>query len=87
MLRRKRNAQRRARNRAGSGKQVRGKGRGRGGSAGHAGSKSAVLFQIIDLIDWLDGRDAHLEQEIRALESVLGVPYTAPATGKRRRHD
>lgn len=89
VLRRKRNAQRRARNRAGPGKQARGKGRGRGGSAGHAGSKSAVLFQVIDLIDWLDGRDAHLEGEIRALESVLGVPYTTTpvATGKRRRLD
>ena len=47
--------------------------RGRGGSAGQAGSKSAVLFQVIDLLDWLDGREAHLERDIHELEMLLGV--------------
>lgn len=71
LQRRKRNAQRRARSRAVTGKQTRGKGRGRGGSAGHAGSKSAVLFQVIDLIDWLDGREEHLRRDIEVLEAHL----------------
>lgn len=71
LQRRKRNAQRRARSRAVTGKQTRGKGRGRGGSAGHAGSKSAVLFQVIDLIDWLDGREKHLRRDIEVLEAHL----------------
>ncbi|WFD25501.1 hypothetical protein MNAN1_000461 [Malassezia nana] len=65
--RRKRNAQRRSRNRN---KQNRGRGRGRGGSAGGAGSKSAVLFQVIDLLDWLEGRNNALEQEIAQLEAL-----------------
>jgi len=73
MMRRKRNALRRARTRQRHGRHTRGKGRGRGGSAGQAGSKSAVLFQVIDLLDWLDGRDAHLERDIHELEMLLGV--------------
>lgn len=77
--RRKRNAQRRARSRAVQGKQNRGRGRGRGGSAGGAGSKSAVLFQVIDLLDWLDGRNAALAQDIAQLDALAeeGVPYGA----------
>lgn len=73
MMRRKRNALRRARTRQSHGRHTRGRGRGRGGSAGQAGSKSAVLFQVIDLLDWLDGRDAHLERDIHELEMLLGV--------------
>ena len=73
MMRRKRNALRRARTRQSHGRHTRGKGRGRGGSAGQAGSKSAVLFQVIDLLAWLDGRDAHLERDIHELEMLLGV--------------
>lgn len=50
----------------------RGKGRGRGGSAGGgAGSKSAVLFQAVDLLHWLDGRNALLSQHVEELESAL----------------
>ena len=77
--RRKRNAQRRARSRAVQGKQNRGRGRGRGGSAGGAGSKSAVLFQVIDLLDWLEGRNAALAQEIAHLEAhaEAGMAYGA----------
>lgn len=77
--RRKRNAQRRARSRAVQGKQNRGRGRGRGGSAGGAGSKSAVLFQVIDLLDWLEGRNAALEQDIARLEAQAHatLPYHA----------
>ncbi|PWN43685.1 hypothetical protein IE81DRAFT_65087 [Ceraceosorus guamensis] len=49
----------------------RGKGRGRGGSAGGgAGSKSAVLFQTVDLVRWLDGRKLGLEQQCEILERV-----------------
>lgn len=73
MMRRKRNALRRARTRLSHGRQTRGKGRGRGGSAGQAGSKSAVLFQVIDLLDWLDGRDERLKRDIHELEMLLGV--------------
>lgn len=73
VMRRKRNALRRARTRLSHGRHVRGKGRGRGGSAGQAGSKSAVLFQVIDLLDWLDGREAQLERDIRELEMRLGA--------------
>ncbi|KAK0543682.1 hypothetical protein OC845_005992 [Tilletia horrida] len=47
-----------------------GKGRGRGGSAGGgAGSKSAVLFQAVDLIRWLSARNEDLESQCNALES------------------
>jgi len=53
----------------------RGKGRGRGGSAGGgAGSKSAVLFQAVDLIRWLDGKSKELTQQCEALEQVAGIP-------------
>ncbi|CAO1634049.1 unnamed protein product [Sympodiomycopsis kandeliae] len=52
----------------------RGKGRGRGGSAGGgAGSKSAVLFQAVDLIQWLEVRNAKLESECVALEEESGL--------------
>ncbi|WFD42333.1 hypothetical protein MPSI1_000975 [Malassezia psittaci] len=70
--RRKRNAQRRARSRANTGKQSRGRGRGRGrgGSAGGSGSKSAVLFQVIDLLYWLNERNAALHKEIAELENI-----------------
>ncbi|WFC98249.1 hypothetical protein MYAM1_000974 [Malassezia yamatoensis] len=68
--RRKRNAQRRARSRANAGKQSRGRGRGRGGSAGGSGSKSAVLFQVIDLLYWLNERNAALHREIAELENI-----------------
>lgn len=73
--RRKRNAQRRARNRS---KQNRGRGRGRGGSAGGAGSKSAVLFQVIDLLDWLEGRNDALEQDIAQLEALARADAPPP---------
>lgn len=50
-----------------------GKGRGRGGSAGGgAGSKSAVLFQAVDLIKWLEVRNATLEEECQDLEQAAG---------------
>lgn len=53
----------------------RGKGRGRGGSAGGgAGSKSAVLFQAVDLIRWLDGKSRELTQQCEALEQMAGIP-------------
>ncbi|KAJ9476403.1 hypothetical protein PHBOTO_000069 [Pseudozyma hubeiensis] len=53
----------------------RGKGRGRGGSAGGgAGSKSAVLFQAVDLIRWLDGKSKELTQQCEALEQIAGIP-------------
>ncbi|TKY90995.1 hypothetical protein EX895_000994 [Sporisorium graminicola] len=52
----------------------RGKGRGRGGSAGGgAGSKSAVLFQAVDLIRWLDGKSKELTQQCEALEQLAGI--------------
>ncbi|CBQ68184.1 conserved hypothetical protein [Sporisorium reilianum SRZ2] len=52
----------------------RGKGRGRGGSAGGgAGSKSAVLFQAVDLIRWLDGKSKELTQQCEALEQLAGL--------------
>lgn len=52
----------------------RGKGRGRGGSAGGgAGSKSAVLFQAVDLIQWLEVRNAKLESECTTLEEESGL--------------
>lgn len=71
LQRRKRNAQRRARSRVVAGKNQRGRGRGRGGSAGGAGSKSAILFQVIDLLDWLEGHNARLHTEIRELEDHI----------------
>ncbi|KOS14215.1 helix-loop-helix dna-binding domain-containing protein [Malassezia pachydermatis] len=84
--RRKRNAQRRARSRAMAGKSQRGRGRGRGrgGSAGGAGSKSAVLFQVIDLLDWLQGRNATLERELHELDSQIHAAH-AQATHMYRR--
>ncbi len=49
-----------------------GKGRGRGGSAGGgAGSKSAVLFQAVDLLRWLQGRNVLIEQHCERLEAML----------------
>ncbi len=68
----------------------RGKGRGRGGSAGGgAGSKSAVLFQAVDLIRWLDGKSKELTQQCEELEQIAGIPdpesivaANAPATAK-----
>ncbi|SPO21379.1 uncharacterized protein UTRI_00856 [Ustilago trichophora] len=53
----------------------RGKGRGRGGSAGGgAGSKSAVLFQAVDLIRWLDGKSKELTRQCESLEQMAGLP-------------
>lgn len=53
----------------------RGKGRGRGGSAGGgAGSKSAVLFQAVDLIRWLDGKSKELTRQCEDLEQIAGIP-------------
>ena len=53
----------------------RGKGRGRGGSAGGgAGSKSAVLFQAVDLIRWLDGKSRELTRQCEDLEQMAGIP-------------
>lgn len=50
----------------------RGKGRGRGGSAGGgAGSKSAVLFQAVDLLHWLDGRNEILTKHVKELEEAV----------------
>lgn len=50
----------------------RGKGRGRGGSAGGgAGSKSAVLFQTVDLLHWLNGRNEVLSTHVQELEEAL----------------
>lgn len=69
--RRRRNAQRRARSRVVGGKTVRGRGRGRGGSAGGSGSKSAVLFQVIDLLYWLDARNTTLRNEIAELSAAV----------------
>lgn len=69
--RRRRNAQRRARSREVAGKQVRGRGRGRGGSTGGSGSKSAVLFQVIDLLHWLDARNAALRAELDEMRRVV----------------
>jgi hypothetical protein len=58
-----------------NGVRQRGKGRGRGGSAGGgAGSKSAVLFQAVDLIRWLDGKSEVLEQQCQELERIAGIP-------------
>lgn len=73
--RRRRNAQRRARTRAKPANQAhgRGRGRGRGGSAGRAGSKSAVLFQVVDLLTWLEERQKALHQDIAVLESIAAV--------------
>ncbi|SNX84163.1 uncharacterized protein MEPE_02871 [Melanopsichium pennsylvanicum] len=52
----------------------RGKGRGRGGSAGGgAGSKSAVLFQAVDLIRWLDGKSKELTRQCEDLEGLAGI--------------
>lgn len=53
----------------------RGKGRGRGGSAGGgAGSKSAVLFQAVDLLHWLEGRNQGLLQHVQELENSIIHP-------------
>ncbi|CCF51255.1 hypothetical protein NDA11_006318 [Ustilago hordei] len=53
----------------------RGKGRGRGGSAGGgAGSKSAVLFQAVDFIRWLDGKSRELTRQCEDLEQMAGIP-------------
>lgn len=68
----------------------RGKGRGRGGSAGGgAGSKSAVLFQAVDLIRWLDGKSRELTKQCEELEGIAGIPdpesivaANRPATAK-----
>ncbi|GAK61881.1 uncharacterized protein PAN0_001c0076 [Moesziomyces antarcticus] len=68
----------------------RGKGRGRGGSAGGgAGSKSAVLFQAVDLIRWLDGKSKELTKQCEELEQIAGIPdpesivaANRPATAK-----
>ena len=30
-----------------------------------------MLFQVIDLIDWLDGREEHLRRDIEVLEAHL----------------
>ncbi|PWN98660.1 hypothetical protein FA09DRAFT_329176 [Tilletiopsis washingtonensis] len=52
----------------------RGKGRGRGGSAGGgAGSKSAVLFQAVDLLKWIEGKNAELERTIEQLEEAVAA--------------
>lgn len=49
-----------------------GRGRGRGGSAGgEAGSKSAVLFQAVDFLTWLEGRNDLLERQCDALAALL----------------
>ncbi|PWN88669.1 hypothetical protein FA10DRAFT_268834 [Acaromyces ingoldii] len=56
----------------------RGKGRGRGGSAGGgAGSKSAVLFQAVDLLVWLQGKNEHLERHVSLLEQAAANAGTA----------
>ncbi|PWY97302.1 hypothetical protein BCV70DRAFT_202952 [Testicularia cyperi] len=58
-----------------NGVRQRGKGRGRGGSAGGgAGSKSAVLFQAVDLIRWLDGKSEQLAKQCEELEQLAGLP-------------
>ncbi|KAN0060346.1 hypothetical protein ACQY0O_007675 [Thecaphora frezii] len=58
-----------------NGARARGKGRGRGGSAGGgAGSKSAVLFQAVDLIRWLDGKNEDLVNQCQELERLAGIP-------------
>lgn len=56
----------------------RGKGRGRGGSAGGgAGSKSAVLFQAVDLLKWLEGRNEVVARQVEQLEEVAPPPPIA----------
>lgn len=56
-----------------AGRRGRGKGRGRGGSAGGGGgSKSAVLFQAVDLIRWLEVKNSELEANCEELESWNG---------------
>lgn len=56
----------------------RGKGRGRGGSAGGgAGSKSAVLFQAVDLLRWLEGRNEVVSRQVEQLEEVAPPPTVA----------
>ena len=56
----------------------RGKGRGRGGSAGGgAGSKSAVLFQAVDLLRWLEGRNEVIGRHVQELEEA--APPAVPA--------
>lgn len=50
-----------------------GKGRGRGGSAGGgAGSKSAVLFQAVDLIKWLEVSNDKILRQCELLEEKAG---------------
>lgn len=62
----------------------RGKGRGRGGSAGGgAGSKSAVLFQAVDLIKWLEVRNAKLEEECVGLEEESGLGSEPLVVGEK----
>jgi len=58
----------------------RGKGRGRGGSAGGgAGSKSAVLFQAVDLLQWLDGRNQVIARQVQELDEVVPPPVVKAA--------
>ncbi|PWN49244.1 hypothetical protein IE53DRAFT_155393 [Violaceomyces palustris] len=59
----------------------RGKGRGRGGSAGGgAGSKSAVLFQAVDLIEWLNGKNEALREECEELEAITNITKDEPSS-------
>lgn len=56
-----------------AGRRGRGKGRGRGGSAGGGGgSKSAVLFQAVDLIRWLEVKNSELEKSCEEIEKFNG---------------
>lgn len=58
----------------------RGKGRGRGGSAGGgAGSKSAVLFQAVDLLQWLEGRNQVIANQVQELDEVVPPPVVKVA--------
>ncbi|KDN53322.1 hypothetical protein K437DRAFT_253358 [Tilletiaria anomala UBC 951] len=71
-----------ARNRRSGGPATRGKGkgRGRGGSAGGgAGSKSAVLFQAVDLLRWLHGRNQVIEEQCDKIEALLPGPKKSDA--------
>jgi hypothetical protein len=59
----------------------RGKGRGRGGSAGGgAGSKSAVLFQAVDLLQWLEGRNQVIANQVQELDEVAPPPAVKVAS-------
>ena len=61
-----------ARSRKSNSTRGKGKGRGRGGSAGGgAGSKSAVLFQAVDLLRWLQLRNEMIEGQCEKIESLL----------------